>query len=255
MDELKLTFLGQAGTMLEYKGQRLVTDPHLSTFLERGATEANPWKRLYPAPTTLEALRPDGIVISHSHADHLDPWTLKPYYEAGGKAPLVVPAPEAPRAEAYCPTLTPARAWEGLTIGEFGILPVPCAHTQLHTDDQGRFRELSYEITCGGIRVFFGGDLSLYDGLEAYLATRHFDIMILPVNGADEDRTSRGIIGNVNEVQAAALAKACGAILLPMHHDLYAINGCAPEKIRAAAAEAGTRLMLLSVMQTATYTK
>ena len=255
MDTLKLTFLGQAGTALTYRDQTLVTDPHLSTFLERGASESNPWKRLYPAPTTLSALKPDGILISHNHADHLDPWTLKPYYEDGGKAPLVVPAPEARLAESYCSTIIRARAEQPLKIGDFSILPIPCAHTQLHTDGEGRFRELSYVIRCGSICVFFGGDLSLYDGLPERLERIDPDIMILPVNGADEDRTSRGIIGNIDEVTAARLAHRCRAVLLPMHHDLYAINGCSPERIRAAASKEGARLMLLTAMQSAVYEK
>ncbi len=255
MDSLKLTFLGQAGTALEFQGQILVTDPNLSTILEQHATEATPWKRSYPVPTTLSALKPDAILISHSHGDHLDPCTLKPYYEEGGKAPLVVPAPEAHLAESYCPSLIPARAEHPLELGCFSILPIPCAHTQLHTDEEGHFRELSYFIQCGSIRVFFGGDLSLYDGLEERLERERPDIMILPVNGADEDRTSRGIIGNIDENTAARLAHRCGAILFPMHHDLYAINSCSPENIRAAASREGARLMLLTAMQSAEYSK
>jgi len=253
MDTLKLTFLGQAGVALTYQGQTLVADPHLSDFLSHGNPNS-PWVRSFPAPTTLEALNPSAILISHDHGDHLDPMTLKPYYEAGGKAELYVPAPVAGRA-AFTDCTRPARAEETLKLGAFTVCPIPCAHTQLHQNEAGEYRELSYIIECGSIKVFFGGDCSFYEGWKERLVSEHFDLMILPVNGEDEERTSKGIIGNINEVQAAEVAAACDAMLLPMHHDLYAINSCPVERIRAAAVEHGVRLMLLSAGQSAVYEK
>jgi len=250
MDEVVLTFLGQAGVGIRYRGTTLVTDPNLSYILEKIASEKTPWKRNYPPPCTLEELKPDGILISHSHADHLDRDTLEPYYRAGGQAPLALPAPEAGKA-LWCPRVLPSRAEQGFAIGDIEILPIACAHTQLHTDAQGRFRELSYFLRCGGVTVFFGGDLSLYDGLTERILREKPDVVILPVNGADEERTNAGIIGNIDEREAAEIAARAGAVLLPMHHDLYAINGCAPEAIRGAASITGARLMLLSVMQSA----
>ena len=254
MDELKLTFLGQAGTILQYKDTTLVTDPHLSDFLSKGPN--SPWIRSYPAPTTLEKIQPDGIVISHAHGDHLDPLTLKPYYETGAKAPIYVPAPIAERAANFCgDAVKEARAEETFTLGDMTITPIPCAHTELHQNEAGDYCELSYLIDCGAIRVLFGGDLSIYDGLVERLKKENPDIVILPVNGTDEERTKAHIIGNINEVEAAEIAHECDAVLFPMHHDLYVINGCSEERIIAAANDKGARLMLLRAMQTSVYTK
>ena len=42
------------------------------------------------------------------------------------------------------------------------------------------------------------------------------------------------------------LAKRCkAACLIPMHHDLYAINGCRENWVREAAADAGVPVRIL----------
>ena len=118
--------------------------------------------------------------------------------------------------------------------------------TWKHTDENGNYQELSYLISCGGKRIFFGGDLSLYDGLTERLAELHPDIMLLPVNGRDYYLTAANIIGNTNCREAAELAKRCkAACLIPMHHDLYAINGCRENWVREAAADAGVPVRIL----------
>lgn len=61
-----------------------------------------------------------------------------------------------------------------------------------------------------GKKVFFGGDMSLYDGLTEKLAAMAPDVMLIPVNGADYYRTASHCIGNTNCIEAAKLAKAVG---------------------------------------------
>ena len=247
---IHLTFWGQAGFCLEHSGSRLVTDPYLSDYVDRTCSTADTvWSRSYAPPCALADLQPDLILISHDHGDHLDPWTLSPYYLSGGTSRIAVPAPVAERAlSADIPVsaLVAAKADVPFTQGPFSVLPIPCAHTELHPDENGDFRELSYLIFCGGKRIFFGGDLSLYDGLTERLAALHPDIMLLPVNGRDYYRTAAGIIGNTDCREAAELAKRCKAgCLIPMHHDLYAINGCRERWIRDAAEDAGVPVRIL----------
>jgi len=233
---LKITYLGQCGMLLDFGHTRIVTDPYLSYLVDSFATDAVPWKRLYPPPCTLMDCAPDAVVISHSHGDHMDPWTLKPYLEAGGEALLVAPAPECGILEDLgAAHIHRARAEQALTVGDVLITPIPCAHTQLHLDDEGRFRELSYIITDGEYTVFFGGDMSLYDGLALRLIQAQPDILLLPVNGRDEARTANDIIGNIDEGEAAQLAALLSVPYIPMHHDLYAINGCSEARVMAAA--------------------
>lgn len=255
MATLTITYLGQCGFLLDFGAVRIVTDPYLSDSVDRlYATPETPWRRAYPAPRALFDLMPDAVLISHDHGDHLDPDTLIPYVRAGGRAVIAAPAPVcAALGEMLppdAPPIAPARAERPFDIGPARITPVACAHTQLHTDDMGRFYELSYIIRVGDQAVFFGGDMSLYDGLTERLRAEGCRVLLLPANGRDEARTAAGIVGNTDCAEAAELAAALDAPLyIPMHHDLYAINGCADEDILAAAARAGARVKILKPME------
>lgn len=238
---VSFTYLGQCTFLLDFDGTRIVTDPHLSSL---GPEEM----RAYPAPCTLWEAAPDAVIISHSHADHMDPKTLKPYLEAGGCAPIYAPAPECGLlAEMGARNFKPARAEESFCVGGVTITPIPCAHTELHPDERGDYRELSYILSGCGKTVFFGGDMSLYPGLTERLERETFDLLLLPVNGRDEARTAQNIIGNTNEHEAAQLAVRLNAPYAPMHHDVYAFNGCSVERVKRAAEAAGAALRLPAV--------
>lgn len=250
---VSLRYLGQCCFLIEYDGYRVVTDPYLSDSLDRGATPAQPWHRAYPPPATLSQLAPDVVVISHAHPDHLDRFTLEPYFAAGGKAPVLVPAPVLPFALKIAPTASPARAQEALLYGQAEILPIPAAHAVLRQDEKGDYFALSYLITIGGKKIFFGGDMSMYDGLVPVIQALAPDLMLLPANGADYFRTSDHIIGNLSCIEAAKLAAICGQKeYIPMHHDLYPFNGCRDSWIRESAQDAGIEARIMSVGETIT---
>ena len=178
----------------------------------------------------------------------MDPWTLEAYREAGGSAPVAVPAPEAHRLDGLAKPV-PARAEQPFRIGSLTVTPIPCAHTQLQTDGEGRFYHLSYLIQGNGDCLFFGGDMSLYDGLVERLRQARCRLLLLPCNGRDADRTARGIIGNITAAEAAWFSRETGAEgFVPMHHDLYAINGCPVAEIEAAARAEGVRVRPLPPM-------
>lgn len=251
MGGVSATYLGQCGFLLEMGGVRIVTDPYLSDYVDKSFfSSETPWRRLYPPPVTLGGLSPDVLLISHSHGDHMDPWTLKAYYGAGGSGPVAAPAPECGLLYDLGASVICARAESSFSIGEVEITPIPCAHTQLHLDELGRFHELSYLISCKGVTVFFAGDMSLYDGLEKRLRAAQCSLLLLPVNGGDRERTEKGIIGNIDHRQAAALAATLNVPYIPMHHDLYGINGCGETDILSAAREAGAEARLLKPMET-----
>lgn len=251
---MKITFFGQCTFLIEAGGVRIVTDPYLTDSIDRNQPEGSPWHRAFPAPTTLQELKPDIILISHAHGDHFDRETLKPYYEAGGTAALYVPEPVVPLAAKFGLRAHPANADRTFTVGDLSVTPVACAHQKLHQDDDGHFQELSYLLTCGTQKVFFGGDMTLYDGLTEKLTEMAPDIMLLPVNGADYYRTASHCIGNISCIEAAKLAKAVGVkYYIPTHHDVYyPYNGCRESWIRDSAADAGVDVHILKVGESET---
>jgi len=66
---MKITWLTQGGFLFENNGKRLVVDPYMSNAAEKQAG----FKRLVPFPLTLAELRPDVLLCTHDHLDHLDP--------------------------------------------------------------------------------------------------------------------------------------------------------------------------------------
>lgn len=245
---MKLTYLGQCGFLIETADVRIVTDPFLSNVLHG-------WKREYPAPCTLEELKPDLVIISHCHNDHMNLPTLQAYRAAGGNCPIAAPAPECvPLHELGFRQVIEARAEQTFTIGDVRLTPVMCAHTVPHTDEAGHFRELSYMIESAEGTLFFGGDLSLYDGLVQRIRRDQPTHLILPCNGRDEERTMQNIIGNVTCAEAAQLARECGAVLIPAHYDLFLNNGCPLKDIQAAADEAGVELLVMALSEPRTLT-
>ena len=238
---MKLTYLGQCGFLIETAGVRIVTDPFLSD-------ELPGWKREYPAPCTLQELMPDMIIISHSHADHMDLPTLGAYRARGGDCLVAAPAPECGALyQMGFSHVIEARAEQAFSLESVRITPIMCAHTEPHTDDAGRFRELSYMIESPEGTLFFGGDLSLYDGLVQRIRRDGPSHLILPCNGRDAERAAQYIIGNVTCAEAAQIANSCHAVLIPSHHDLFLNNGCALEDIQAAADAENASLMPLTL--------
>lgn len=252
MQKISITYLGQCGFLLDFGETKIVTDPYLSDYVDKTcSSEDVKWRRLYPPPASLQALKPEGILISHAHEDHMDPWTLKPYLNQNAQCLTAAPAPECKRLESIgASRVIYAKAEESFLIGEVKVTPIPCAHTQLHLDECGRFHELSYLIEYAGVRIFFGGDMNLYDGLLKRLQEASCNLLLLPVNGRDERRTKKGIIGNIDHREAARLSAALNVPYVPMHHDLYDINGCGEEEILSAAKAEGAKAYLLKPMET-----
>lgn len=245
---IKITYIGQMTYLIEREELRIVTDPYLSTTADRPGCGRN-----YPPPTNLAGLSPDVILISHPHCDHLDPATLTPYYRLRRRSFTLVPNPSVGVIRELGGEAVGMRAGGSGRFGEPFVLnglkirALPCAHTELHRDINGDFIELSYLIELEGKRIFFGGDMSMYEGLLESLTDAKPNVMLLPVNGSDWFRTSRDLIGNIDSNEAAELCVRVGAdMFIPGHHDLYDFNGCPKECIELSAKKFGAPLKLLA---------
>ena len=63
------------------------------------------------------------------------------------------------------------------------------------------------------------------------------DVVLLPINGRDAERESRGIVGNMDAAEAAELAlDRRGSRLVPYHWDGFAGNTVPPGAVVDAAA-------------------
>jgi len=121
--ELVVSWLGQAGFLMEFGGLRLIVDAYLSDSLARKyAGKEFPHIRMTPPPVVPGAMRDiDYVFASHGHTDHLDPDSVGPIHTANPGCRFIVPAAETEAAEARGlprEALIPVDAGERLDLGE-----------------------------------------------------------------------------------------------------------------------------------------
>lgn len=221
-----VTWYGQSGFRLAAGDRRLLIDPFLS---ERP-------DRRYPPPASAGQFADITLVLStHEHADHLDLRFLREFTAANSVARIVVPAPVV--AVAAASGLDPARlvgAAPGQVLTEAGVMVHALAALHGMGGDEpvvyefaphgGPARFLGYVVEIGGIGFYHSGDGLVYPELPAALSALAPDVLMVPINGRDHIRESRGVVGNMNETEAAWLCAQVGpSYVIPMHYD--AIEG------------------------------
>jgi L-ascorbate metabolism protein UlaG (beta-lactamase superfamily) len=236
-------WLGQSGFLLSYGGERLLLDPYLSDSLTaKYAGTEMPHERMTERVVEPRELRGiAGVLASHHHTDHLDGETLRAVFAANPDAVLVVPGPHQELATER--TGLAADRIVGLDdgtlvdVGPFRVEGVPAAHERVERDADGRLVYLGYVVSVGAFRVYHAGDTVPYDGMPVRIGP--VDVALLPINGRDP---RRGVAGNMDGAEAAALAAALPARLaVPCHFEMFAFNTADPGEFLAACEELGVR--------------
>ncbi len=221
-------WLGQSGFLIKWAGKHLLLDPYLSDSLTKKYAATNkPHVRmteLVVDPTRLDFV--DIVTSTHNHTDHLDAETLIPLMQSNPKLKMVIP--EANRAfvaeRIKCEPAWPVGldASQSVEIQGFKITAVPAAHEAIDKDAQGRCLYLGYVVQFGGFTIYHSGDTVLYPQMAPLLRPFEVDLALLPINGRDP---KRGVAGNLDCVEAAALGKAIEAqYVVPCHYDMFEFN-------------------------------
>lgn len=243
-----LTWLGQAGFLIEGGALRVLIDPYLSDSLyEKYKNTKFPHRRMNPSPFTPEEMTDiDFVLCTHGHSDHLDPGTLPGIALASPACRFIVPSAEKQKA---LERGVPEERFQGLTAGEtfddslnraIRITAVASAHEELSVDSKGRNLYLGYVIDIDGYRLYHSGDCVPYDGLAEKLKELEIDAALLPVNGRDELRSSNGVPGNFTVEEAAELCAAADiAVIIPHHFGMFDFNTEDPDRIKSILSESG----------------
>ncbi len=223
MAPLTITWYGQSGFRLESSTCRVLIDPFLS---ERD-------NRRYPPPATAADFADITLVLcTHEHIDHLDMEFLPEFARVNTDARIVVPAPVLDLAVGG--GLDPARLigavpGEEFAVADVTVRPLPAMHgiggdePVVYEFAGGRF--LGYLMDIAGVRVFHTGDALVYPELGPAVRDLAPHVLMLPINGRDHMRESAGLVGNMNEAEAAWLAaEAAPEYVIPMHYEMFTVN-------------------------------
>jgi L-ascorbate metabolism protein UlaG (beta-lactamase superfamily) len=198
---MRITWLGHATVEIEMGGTRLLTDPIL-----RG--RVGHLRRIVAAPDVARIERPDAVLVSHAHLDHLDPASLR----------LLSPCPViAPRGcgwalrRAGFRDVTEAVDGEPVAVGAVRVTPTRVVHDgRRHPFSRAR-KAFGY-LVDGRATAFFAGDTDVFDAMAA-LAGR-IDAALLPIWGWGP-RVGRGHMDPERAARAAALLQP--RVAIPIH--------------------------------------
>lgn len=200
---MKITWLGQAGLLLETNSTKIIVDPYLSDSVEKLEPHN---KRRVPVDEKFLKIKPDIIVLTHNHLDHTDPETLKHYLNEDSQVCV----------------LASYNAWQ--TARKFGgiknnyvmfnrgtvwthneiVLNAVCAE---HSDEYS----VGVIIEAEGKSYYITGD-TLYNRKVLADLPSGIDWVFLPING-------RG--NNMNIADAKRFCEEIGAKAVPLHCGLF----------------------------------
>ncbi len=222
---LRATWLGHSTVLIEIDGFKVLTDP---VWGPRASPLrfAGP-KRFQPVPVKLKALpRPDVVVISHDHYDHLDYPTVLALARHT-TVPIVTSLGVGAHLEAWgvpAARITELDWWESFTLpgGTLQITAAPSQHfSGRGLKDRNATLWSSMVIRGDRHRVFFSGDTGL---TTEYAAIRErlgpFDLVMLEV-GAFHPSWGDIHLGPDNALKAWQLLG--GGPFLPIHWGTFAL--------------------------------
>lgn len=233
-----VTWMGHATAAIAIGGRRVLVDP-----LGRGRA--------------LRAGRLDGILITHSHVDHLNRWTLKALPR---EVPLVVPRGAGPIvADLGFAQVTEVEPGDHVDLAGLDVVAVPTRH------DNGRWRKgdaplcAGYVVTRDGVAVHHAGDVDFSDHAVFDDIGKQFALAatLLPIGGMmpvwyyrwRRTALDRGI--HIDPDCALDLFQRLGArALVPVHWGTVNLRLGPPsmprrrlEKLAAANAVEGVRVL------------
>ena len=208
---LRMYWLGQAGFAFRTAaGKRVFLDPYLSDSCER----LFGFKRL-----SLPALRPeeveaDWVILTHEHADHLDPDAIPVIARNNPNCRFAAPAgctaglETAGVAAARRVLLEPNRRHD---LGDLAVHTAPADHGDISAS------ALALVLDFGAVRVMATGDTSWRPVLFKHLYDLQPDVVLPAING---------VFGNMNHIDAARLvSEAKPRYAIPCHFWTLAEQG------------------------------
>lgn len=202
---MKITWLGQAGLLFETGNKKILVDPYLSNSVAK--IQPHNVRRI-PVKEEFLKIKPDVIVITHNHADHLDKETLCHYLSEDSNV-LVLASYNA---------WTEVRKLGGLknnyvmfnngTTWTEGDIVFRAVHAE-HSDAYA----IGVVMTAEEKQYYITGDTLYSEKVFDSLPNLDYQMCFLPVNGVGN---------NMNAIDANFFAKRVNArYTVPIHFGMF----------------------------------
>jgi L-ascorbate metabolism protein UlaG (beta-lactamase superfamily) len=203
---LAVTWLGHATALIELDGTRVLTDPILRN-------RVGPLRRIGVRPSRALLEQIDAVVVSHLHADHADPPSLRMLGATRVFGPRGSRRWLASRGVAHAEELA---VGEEIELAGVSLRATPALHDARRWPLGPAAPPVGF-VLDGSQSCYFAGDTALYPGM-AELAG-HIDLALLPVWGWG--RTVGP--GHLDPVTAAAAARLIAPrVVVPIHWGTFA---------------------------------
>lgn len=203
-----ITWVGHATVLLELDGVRLLTDPIVRERI-------GPLVRIAP-PARVESLGTlDGVLVSHLHADHADPRSLRLLART---VPVVAPRSAGSwLRRAGLADVRELSPGEGLRLGGLRVEATPAVHPRRRTPLGPAADPVGY-LAEGSISIYFPGDTDLHAGIGQLAGS--VDVALMPVWGWGPSVGA----GHLNPERAArAVAMLAPRLVIPIHWGTFAL--------------------------------
>jgi len=236
-------WLGQSGFLVKWTEHLLLFDPYLSDSLTLKYAETDkPHVRM--TEQVIDPRHLDGISVvtsSHNHTDHLDRDTLVPLTDANPGIQLVIPEANIEFAQnrlgSTAPKMLGLDGGRVLQAGAFEFTGIAAAHNTVERDEAGRCKFVGFVVKFGGFCVYHSGDTLWHRDLVPSIAPHRPDVAFVPINGFKPERR---VAGNLDGLEAAAVAKGCGAgLAVPHHFEMFEFNTESPDLFRESCERFG----------------
>ncbi len=203
--------LGHSTFYLNINGTKILTDPFLYPFIFAIKRVVKPLR-----PDILP--KPDYILVSHAHYDHLDLRTLK---HIDRDLKLIVPENTYKVVKRLgFKEVIELKHYEKFSDKNIEVVSLPVQHNKGRNLIHPNTETASYYIQLNNLNLYFGGDTGYFDGFKEYGKQFNIDIAFLPIGGFEPRLLLKNLHMNPEEaVRAFIDLKA--KYVIPIHFGTF----------------------------------